>query len=185
MKILFVLHSLELWWWLQKIISQIWNEFFHRWYDISYFTFYNSKNNEKVNWNIFCKNEKISNNFFYNSFKLFSRSFFINNIYKKIKPDVIITSADQINFSTLILKFIYWKNIKIITTVHQDLSIYKRWSYSYLLIKLLYNKSDKIVVVSDWLKDFLLKEYNISNVITIYNFFDEKKTLIKNNWFFW
>jgi len=167
-KILIIIPSLKKWWWAENVATNIWNKLYENWYEINYFTFYNDKNNIKVNWNIYWLSENISKNFIINIIKLFKRSYYISKYVKINNIDVCISHLDEANFSNIISKIIFNNKSKIIIEIHN--SIEKSLSKIYLLIyKLIINFADKIVSLTkedllNYKKYFKIDEKKLINI---------------------
>lgn len=101
-------------------------------------------------------------------------------IMKRYKPDFSMSFYTVNNF-TNILSNIGNKNIKVIISVHNVLSMKFRKSYVdrliKFLIKILYNKADFVIAVSRGIKYELIRDFNINpkKIRVIYNPVDIEK----------
>jgi glycosyltransferase involved in cell wall biosynthesis len=105
----------------------------------------------------------------------FKRYYRLRKIKSDKKIDISISFKDNPNITSLFAK----KNDKIIMTVHttpsRDYTGSKGRIYKYLIGRY-FNRADKIVAVSDGIKNDLEKNYQVQNnkIQTIYNFIDIK-----------
>ncbi|MGB3947401.1 MAG: glycosyltransferase [Bacteroidia bacterium] len=106
----------------------------------------------------------------------FKRYIFLRKIYKAVKPDVVFSFMSTVNLLA-ILSTITFKNIKLYISVHnttsvKQIKIQKKLSRFYdFLIRVLYPLSDKIIAVSNGIKEDLIAKYNIAadKILVIYN----------------
>ena len=101
----------------------------------------------------------------------------------KYKPNIIFTSTGHNNLLFLILKVVYFRNIKVIIRESSVASVmntytFKSMAINKLLIKPLYKKADCIIVQSHDMSKDLKEKYHLSNqkIIIINN-----PILLKNN----
>lgn len=167
-KILIIIPSLEIGGGAERTAS-ILSEKLSETYDISILTFYDYK-----------KSYSYKGEFY--SLKLdskFWKKCFINlYIYKKIKlisPDLIISFIDHTNLLLIITKKLFSLKIPLIISVRTNVKErYKKQNkIQNFLIKILYKLRavNKIVTLSNGVKDILIKNYYINKkkIITIYN----------------
>lgn len=169
-KILIVISSLKLWWGAEKSATQVWNELYKKWYEISYLTFYQSEKKYDFLWKELCLNEKITTNIFKNIFKLFYRAYNIKKYCKKNKINTVISHLEEANFSSIISKLFLNKS-KIIVVNHSN-----PFNQPFLTRKIfpIYNFSNLIISVSKESKNIFIENFwiNESKINVIYNMFD-------------
>lgn len=107
---------------------------------------------------------------------LFNRVKEVKKYKKEYKIDTCVSHLEGPNIVNLLSKV----NEKTIITVHNFQSKERTGLYGFIfkiLIKLLYNRADKIVVVSKAIKEDLINNFNINaeKIEVIYNPFDCKK----------
>ncbi len=104
------------------------------------------------------------------------RYYRLRKIKSEKKIDISISFKDNPNITSLFAK----KNDKIIMTVHttpsRDYKGIKGKVYKYLIGRY-FNRADKIIAVSDGIKNDLEKNYQVQNnkIQTIYNFINKKR----------
>ncbi|WP_302487235.1 glycosyltransferase [uncultured Megamonas sp.] len=139
-----------------------------------------------INFNVYGKLfslEKEGKNLIKKIFIFIKRTYDFYKINKKYKFDYVVSFGMTANIINLLIN----KKGKTIITEHNVKSIensigkgLNKLIYNYVynfLIKLLYNKADKIVTVSKYMGIDLIKNYGIkeNKINTIYNGVDEKK----------
>ncbi len=91
--------------------------------------------------------------------------FRILNLSKKIRPDIILSTANHLNLLFAIFKWIFPKGIKIIARESSIVSINTQGSWSPVLfnwlLKNFYKKLDLIVCQSEYMQLDLVKNYHI------------------------
>jgi len=168
---LIVIPSLGFWWWTENLCSTLWIEFYNKWYNIQYFTFYDKKDKYQFKWEEYCLSES-KTNVLWNIYKLFKRAFEIKKYCKKYWITKCLSFISDANFSTIISRF-FWNKSKIYISVEYSIDAYNGSLY-HCLIKLLYKYADKIIVHTQYEYDNLIKNYKINNdnVVLIPNFID-------------
>ena len=101
--------------------------------------------------------------------------FLLQKIAKQEKPDIIISTANHLNLLFAIFRWMFGKKVKIIARESSIVSINtkraKQHNLYNRLLKIFYKKLDLIVCQSQYMKEDLLKHYNV----------DEEKTFIIYN----
>lgn len=106
----------------------------------------------------------------------FKRYYRLRKIKSEKKIDISISFKDNPNITSLFAKI----NDKIIMTVHttpsRDYKGFKGKIYKYLICRY-FNRADKIIAVSDGIKNDLEKNYQVqkNKIQTIYNFINKKR----------
>lgn len=157
----------------EKLVSTL-SKKFNELYDLSIIV-YDSRNpfyeyhGEIINLNIISGKNKFTRliNFFKKIYK-------IKKIKRKRKFDVVLSIMDGANIVNILSK----ENERVITSIHTMISKRKKNIDSWLFknaARILYSKSDQLVVVSNAIKNELVQTYNINPEIitTIYNPIDE------------
>lgn len=174
--ILIILGSLKHWWWAEKIASMIWS-YLHdsNKYNITYLTFYESEKKYDFSGKEICLDERLSKNIFIKIIKLFIRAYKIKQISKKEKIYICFSHMEEANFCNIFSKIIFLNSSKIYIQVHQSVSAW--WKLYKILIKVLYNFSDKIITIVKEEKENLINNYSIKEekIEVIYNPVDIKK----------
>ena len=141
---LFVINSLKIWWWAEKIVADVWTKLYESWFNIYYFTFYDSKELYNFKWKYFSLKEKKGASGIFNLlFKLIKRNYIIYKFSKKNKIDIIISSWIDNDISCFFVKI--FLNIKIFFWVH--LSINNLAKRHRLFVKYFYIFADKIITI--------------------------------------
>lgn len=104
----------------------------------------------------------------------FRRLSLLKKLKKEKNYEAVISFLDSANIVNIISGN---KHCKTIISVRTRLSGYTDFTYKYIvgtLVKLFYNKADKIVSISEGVRDDLIRNYGIKEdkVITIYNCYD-------------
>ena len=177
-KILIIIPSLEIGGGAERaasILSEKLSEIYH----ISILTFYDFKKSYSYEGEFYSL--KLDS-------KFWKKSFIIFYIYKKIKlisPDLIISFIDHTNLLLLITKMLFSLKIPLIISVRTNVKErYKKQNkIQNFLIKILYKlrAANKIVTISNGVKDILIKNYYINKkkIITIYNGINSKEVQSK------
>ena len=169
--ILFISNSLEIGGGIEKVFSILERNISKR-NNTFYLTLYDSnKKKENINGKYFSLKENKNKNFIY---KFLNRMFKIYNFCRKNKIDIIISSQEHNNFLMILMKL--FRKIKIISTIHTDLSLYKNNFYFNFFIKYLYPFSNIIITISKN-QENLLKKKGLKNIKTIYNPFEINRNL--------
>lgn len=111
-----------------------------------------------------------------NIYILFKRVVEVKKYKKKFKIDCAISHLEGANIVNLLSK----DNERTIITVHNFQSKERKGIYGFIfkvLIKLLYNRADKIIAVSQLISDDLVKNFKVdkSKICVIYNPYDITK----------
>lgn len=174
--ILIILGSLKHSWWAEKIASMIWS-YLHDSdkCNITYLTFYQAEKKYDFSWKEICLDEKLSTHIFINILKLFIRAYKIKQISKKEKIDICFSHMEEANFCNIFSKIIFLNSSKIYLQVHQSVNAW--WRLYKILIKVLYNFSDKIITIVKEEKENLINNYSIKEekIEVIYNPVDINK----------
>ena len=127
---------------------------------------------------------KSTGNFFYVVAKFFILIFYMRKIIKEEKPNSILSFMDYPNIVAILSNLLSGRRARINISVHTSPTLQlKRYSNNRwngiisILMRLLYNKADKIIAVSSFIKGDLIKNYGIkeSGVMVIYNPVDIEK----------
>lgn len=168
-KLLFVLPSLE-GGGAERIVCNLMSALDKNIFDINLFLF----TNKGVYWNLLSDNINV---FFGNENEKNSKLMVVKNLYRISKNmDIIIGSMELMPtyFSVLVgkllnKKVIGWVHINIDSILNDKNKIIK-FLHKNILLKLFYNKLDKIIAVSNGAKENISKYLNCKNIIEcIYN----------------
>ena len=125
-----------------------------------------------------CLPVKSSKNVLYTVAKFFLIIFHVRKIIKEEKPNSILSFMDYPNIVSIISNYLAGRKARVNISIHTvpELHLKKysnsKWNASIsMLMKLLYNRADKIIAVSNFIKSDLIRGYNIeeSRVMVIYN----------------
>lgn len=102
------------------------------------------------------------------------RVYYLRRLRKKNEYEAVISFSDSTNVANVLTRMYSGKTI---LSVHTFLSSWRSFDYKYIvgpLVKLLYNKSDKIVTVAKDIENDLIVSYRIikEKVVTINNGFE-------------
>lgn len=120
----------------------------------------------------------------YTIIKFFLIVFNLAKIIREEKPFNILSFMDYANIVTILSNILFVKKAKMTISVHIPPTMHlQRYSKDFWnkiispLIRILYNKADKIIAVSDLIKNDLINNYRINNkkIVTIYNPVDISK----------
>lgn len=162
--------SLKLWWWAEKIATQIWTELLKKWYNIIYFTYYSCEKKYKFSWVEYCLNDNLNSSFIQKIIRFFLRAYKIKKFCSENNIDIVISFMEEWNFPAILSKLFY--NVsRIIISIHHSISDYKKSIFD-LFIKILYKYADDIVVLTTYEKNNLIQNYHI----------DKNKISIIPNW---
>lgn len=130
-------------------------------------------NNRKLNFIKLSKNHIVLKNYL----KIFHDLYNIRKSVKKFKPDIVHAHLPYMEICAYLLTFTIKKNFKLICTKHLDNNIFdntKKKSHSFIknfLTKIISNKYDKTIAISDAVRNYYLKNKLISDpkkIIKIY-----------------
>jgi len=108
-------------------------------------------------------------------FRVFlKRLFFIRKMKKTGQYDICLSFMESANIVNILTGN---KKCKVAISVRSYISLRKSFQYKYIaspLMRILYNRADKIIAISQGVADDLINKYNVnSNLIqTVYNIFD-------------
>ena len=107
----------------------------------------------------------------------FKRLRLLRKLKREKGYNAVISFLDSANIANILTGK---KFCKTIVSVRTRLSGENNWKYKIIvsnLVKLLYNKADKVVAISEGVRQDLIDNFNIKkeNVCTIYNFYDVKE----------
>ena len=123
---------------------------------------------------LICLNLPISNNFLLKIYSFFFGLFRLKKIIRKEKPDYVISFGAQSN----IINILAHKR-SLVRVEHFIPTINRFWEKIYgILIKFLFNKSNKIIVVSKKIANNLIENFGVrkEKIKLIYNLIDIEKT---------
>ena len=95
--IVIIIPSLQFWWGAEKVASILGTELHKEWYDISYLTFYDSKEKYPFKWTYYTLNEDQTSSFFGKMKKLFTRALKIKKFCKEHKINTVISLMEDAN----------------------------------------------------------------------------------------
>lgn len=168
-KILFVINSLKIWWWAEKIVADVWTKLYENWFDVYYLTFYDDENtflylfkgkHIKIWWN---SSKKA--NFLKKLVNLFKKAYYIKKYSKLYNIDIVISSMEDSDIPNIFSKLIFLNKSKSYIWVHNSKK------YLYLLSKIFYRFADKIITIVNEERNKLINKFWIKSdkIITIYN----------------
>lgn len=157
--IVIIIPSLQFWWGAEKVASILGTELHKEWYDISYLTFYDSKEKYPFKWSYYTLNEKQTSSFFDKIKKLFTRAFKIKKFCKEHKINTVISLMEDANIPTIISHF-FGNDSKIIVSIHHSIAAYGKGLYR-LCIKYLYRFADTITVLTSYERQQLTQNFKI------------------------
>ena len=157
--IVIIIPSLQFWWGAEKVASILGTELHKEWYDISYLTFYDSKEKYPFKWSYYTLNEEQTSSFFGKIKKLFTRAFKIKKFCKEHKIETIISLMEDANIPTIISRF-FGNSSKIIVSIHHSIVAYGKGFY-YLCIRYLYRFANTITVLTSYEKQQLTQSFKI------------------------
>ena len=117
-------------------------------------------------------------NILYTVIKFFQAIFYLRRVIKEEKPFNILSFMDYTNVIAILSNLISPKKTKLTLSVHisPTLHIHKYnkniWNkFISVFIRFLYNRADRIISVSEFIREDLIANFNIdkSKVVTIYN----------------
>ncbi len=157
--IVIIIPSLQFWWGAEKVASILGTELHKEWYDISYLTFYDSKEKYPFKWNYYTLNEDQTSSVFGKMKKLFTRALKIKKFCKEHKINTVISLMEDANIPTIISHF-FGNDSKIIVSIHHSIAAYGKWLYR-LCIKYLYRFADTITVLTSYERQQLTQNFKI------------------------
>lgn len=98
-------------------------------------------------------------------------------IFKKERPDIVISFLEESNFYVLFAKLIFRLPLKVIVSVRMDPMRYG--SFYRFIIRHLYKRANTVVAVTRGVEKSLREEFGLKNVETIYNPIDIEKVQAK------
>lgn len=129
-------------------------------------------------------NTRQHHNIVYIIFNFFFVIFNLSKIIKEEKPYSVLSFMDYTNIVSIAANYLSCRKAKVNISVHTSPALHlkkysgSRWNAIIsMLIKLLYNRTDKIIAVSNFIKSDLIKSFSIkeSRVMVIYNPVDIEK----------
>ena len=157
--IVIIIPSLQFWWGAEKVASILGTELHKEWYDISYLTFYDSKEKYPFKWTYYTLNEDQTSSFFGKIKKLFTRALKIKKFCKEHKINTVISLMEDANIPTIISR-LFGNDSKIIVSIHHSIAAYGKGLYR-LCIKYLYRFSDTITVLTSYERQQLTQNFKI------------------------
>lgn len=181
-KIMFVVSSLE-GGGAEKVASSLLNEFSKSEIDVILVLFskktgYDLSEKIKVRY----IDVKLKGNFIYTVFKFFYIVFSLVRIIKDERPFNVLSFMDYTNIAVILSRF-FGGATGLTISVHTTPTLHFKHVRSFwntilkILIKLLYNKADKIIAVSKYIRKDLICNFGVeeSKTVTIYNPVDTVK----------
>jgi GalNAc-alpha-(1->4)-GalNAc-alpha-(1->3)-diNAcBac-PP-undecaprenol alpha-1,4-N-acetyl-D-galactosaminyltransferase len=109
-------------------------------------------------------NTPASPNYIIKLIRLFQRIIKLKGIFKKEKPDLILSFMESCNFASILTGY------EIVVSIRNNPEKKLNW-YQKKLIKILYNFHNvkKVITVSRGIEKILNEKYHINNTLTIYN----------------
>ena len=157
--IVIIIPSLQFWWGAEKVASILGTELHKEWYDISYLTFYDSKEKYPFKWTYYTLNEDQTSSFFGKIKKLFTRALKIKKFCKEHKINTVISLMEDANIPTIISR-LFGNGSKIIVSIHHSIAAYGKGLYR-LCIKYLYRFADTITVLTSYERQQLTQNFKI------------------------
>ena len=158
--IVIIIPSLQFWWGAEKVASILGTELHKEWYDISYLTFYDSKEKYPFKWTYYTLNEDQTSSFFGKIKKLFTRALKIKKFCKEHKINTVISLMEDANIPTIISRLFGNGSSKIIVSIHHSIAAYGKGLYR-LCIKYLYRFADTITVLTSYERQQLTQNFKI------------------------
>ena len=91
--------------------------------------------------------------------------FAILKLSKKIRPAIILTTANHLNLFLAIFKWMFPKHVKIVARESSIVSVNTQRTWNpklyHWLLRVFYKKTDLIVCQSEYMRNDLLKNYNV------------------------
>lgn len=137
-----------------------------------YFYLRNISRSEKKYNNVFCSNTYSK----YNPLSFFE----LKNIIKEKNIDIIHMNGDKATFMGILVKKIYFSNLKIIH--HEHGGVFRNYNVFNLLLRILKSNINLFIAVSESIKRELINKIKISEgkIKVIYNFVDFNQFSINN-----
>jgi len=132
-------------------------------YLVSAAVFYNKIHTDQNFWHsqaVFC--EKTTRHMVHRVIKVWQRLLFLKKTTKKIKPDVIIVSAQGATIITLLAKKLSFVKVPVVVYVHEAFNASN--IFYILLMQVFYASSDGFIFVSDGLRQEFSLKINIKNI---------------------
>ena len=140
---------------------------------------------DNINIKLIGTDNSANHNFWYKIFRLGKRIYNIGKILKKNKYDVVLSFIDGCNTNVYFGKILHRVNTPLICAEHTinenffKYNLYSKklaWLFKYLL-RVTYNGSDEVIVISNSMKKYLKEEIKVTNknITTIYNGIDINK----------
>ncbi|ODS41482.1 MAG: glycosyltransferase [Candidatus Altiarchaeales archaeon WOR_SM1_79] len=173
-KILILLSSLKLGGGAERVASVLGTELNKRGYPVDLLTYYNYKERYVFEGEYYSFNEVLESSVFVKFKKLITRPLAISKFCKDHHTDIVISFIEKSNFYAILSK-IFKNKSKIIACVHNNPETnYQKGIVARVtnyLIKKLYPRADKIVVVSKEIKEILCASYKIprNKIEVMYN----------------
>ena len=174
-KILIIVHHLRIGGGAEKIASQVGTNLKRLGHDVTFLIFYDFKPKYEFEGKLICLNEKLTEDVFTKTYKLFSRTIKISNICKKNKINTTISFLEDSNFSSVLSKTLFRNKSKTIVSVRNN--PLKHPKLFQILTKIIYPKADLVVALSRGVKNILKTQFNLKNTKTIYNIQDINRFL--------
>lgn len=182
MKIVSFFESIKIWWWIEKIQSDLSKWLVDLGYEFIHLVLEDTTPRNDYKWEIVSLNEKFIFWFWLKKIiSLFRLWYKISKYCKQEKVDVIIWQWDFFYMVVAISKILFWNKSKCIWVVHTTIWIWPKYIRKFLIFLL--KKLDKIVLISkEEYNTFLYHYWFLENKLEIiYNSIDiEKIDYLKN-----
>lgn len=104
----------------------------------------------------------------------FKRLFLIRKMKKKGQYDICLSFMESANIVNILTGN---KKCKVAISVRSYISLRKSYQYKYIaspMMRILYNRADKVIAISQGVADDLINRYNVNSKLiqTVYNIFD-------------
>jgi len=170
-KFLMVIRSLKFWSWTENACVRLWEQLIEQWYDVSYFSFYKDDCIYKHKWQEYCLLRKSKFLFM----KVWYSIIWAIKLLKFCKchnVDFVIAYMWS-GILTSLLSKIFWNKSKVCIYLHRCMGDFPKW-ITRLLIYFSKRYSKKIIVLTEYEKNYLLKKFNLDKdfVSVIPNFID-------------
>ncbi|RAL56946.1 hypothetical protein BSK20_01590 [SR1 bacterium human oral taxon HOT-345] len=157
--IVIIIPSLQFGGGAEKVASILGTELHKEGYDISYLTFYDSKEKYPFKGTYYTLNEDQTSSFFGKIKKLFTRALKIKKFCKEHKINTVISLMEDANIPTIISS-LFGNDSKMIVSIHHSIAAYGKGLYR-LCIKYLYRFADTITVLTSYERQQLTQNFKI------------------------
>ena len=159
-KTLVIVPSLKFGWGAEKIASIVGTELNNQQIETHFFTFYDTQEKYPFQGKYFSLQETFKTNLLSKIIKLFSRAWKIKKYCKQHHIQTCVSFMEDANFSTILSKLIFRNKSHINISIRHSLDDYGTGIY-YFLIKWLYPKAEKIIVLTEHEQNHLINHFSI------------------------